>query len=127
LRAGAIERFLPADRSPARLLRIWKIRKKSQENKRFAARLQFRPASIASSEKIEPEDHDRFSTSAVRHADYMIYDAPLLAKTVLYRRITDRLIRETGLQLILMQLKLDASLWLQKPPESRNINDLDAH
>jgi hypothetical protein len=51
----------------AGLPRIWKIREKSQKNKRFAARLEFRPRLHRLLRKIESEDHDRFSTSAVCH------------------------------------------------------------
>jgi hypothetical protein len=49
------------------LPRIWKVRKKSQKNNRFAARLQFRPCLRRVLRKIDSEDHDRFSTSAVCH------------------------------------------------------------
>ena len=49
------------------LPRIWKIRKKSQKNKCFAVSLESRPCLHRVLRKIESENHDRFSTSAVCH------------------------------------------------------------
>jgi NitT/TauT family transport system substrate-binding protein len=46
---------------------IWKIRKKSKKNKRFVVRCGSCPCFHRILRKIESEDHDRFSTSAVCH------------------------------------------------------------